>query len=533
MISGFHKNEFTPAACPRVVMASVAALFALIGLGCGDVYRPVAQPIPLPPPDPSAFHFVVALSTNGPADPGSASRIDVSGDTSQGVFATGVAPVHAVLIPNGTRLYVANTGEDTVSANNTPTPTAAVTISLPGGSKPVFVHTTENGNVYVANSGNNTVSVINTTSNVVTATVPAGTRPIAMAELPNAQKLYVANQGSSDVTVINTVDNSVGKTIPLGAPPVWIVARSDSARIYALDASGTIYDVDTLSDSVTATVSSGGSGSNFLLYDSTANALLVANSGSDSLSILNAAVDPPAPRAAGPVPITPPSTAGYPCHTAPVPVSVTALADGRAYVASYQLDSGLICTQASVVDIATGLVKTTIPLSAQAVDAANPTGCASARFRVFTVASRGSTTSAFKVYVSQCDAGNVAVIDTFASPSGVSPHAADVFSASIAAPLSSFSPQQISISAAARIASTSITTYTYSLTSGSGLQAGTSVFITGMSDAGNNGVFLISSVDAQAGTFSVVNPSGMSTTSQSGAGIVMPPQNPVYLVAGP
>jgi YVTN family beta-propeller protein len=508
-------------------------LAATIGIGCGDVYRPVAQPIIGPPPNPAAVHFIASVATNGPADPGSASRINVSGDTTQGLFPTGVFPAHAALIANGTRLYVANTGEDTVSANLVSSPTLVTTISLPAGSKPVFVASTETGNAYVANSGNNTVSVINANSNVLTTTVPVGNNPTAMAEMPNGQKLYVLNKGSGDLTVINTVDDSVATTIPVGSSPAWIVARSDNARIYALDAGGTIYDIDTLTDSVRGTVATGGSGANFVLYDSTSNSLLVTNSGSASVSILDASVDPPQLRPNSPIAMSPPAVAGYPCQTAPVPQSVSILPDGRAYAASYQIDAGMVCTQSTVINTATGTVRSIIPLSAQPLDTTNPTGCGTTRFRVFTVTSGGGTTSNFKVYVSQCDAGSVAVIDTFAAQGGLNPHPADVLANAIGATVSSFPPIQVAISAASQDAASGATTFTYS-PANSGLRVGMKVFVTGMSDAGNNGVFAIAALDTNAGTFTVGNPTGVSTSgAQSGAGLVMPPQNPVFLVPGP
>ena len=512
---------------------ALALLASLIGIGCGDVYRPVAQPIIGPPPNPAAVHFIASVATNGPLDPGSASRMNVSGDTTQGVFPTGVLPSHAALIANGTRLLVANAGEDTVSANAVSSPTVVTTISLPSGSKPVFVTSTETANAYVANSGNNTVSVINATSNVLTTTVPVGTNPSAMAELPNGQKLYVLNKGSGDVTVINTVDDSVATTIGVGSSPTWIVARSDNARIYALDASGTIYDIDTLSDTVRGTVSSGGSGANFILYDNTSNSLLVTNSGSASVSILDASTDPPQLRPTSPIAIALPAIAGYPCQTAPVPQAVTILPDGRAYVASYQIDSGIVCTQSTVINTATGTVRSVIPLSSQAVDATNPTGCGTARFRVYTVTSGGGTTSNFKVYVSQCDAGSVAVIDTFATQGGISPHPADVLAGEIGASISSFPPIQVAISAASQNAATGATTFAYS-PANSGLRVGMKIFVTGMSDPGNNGVFAIASLDTVAATFTVGNPSGVTTSGvENGAGLVMPPQNPIFLVAGP
>jgi YVTN family beta-propeller protein len=520
-------------------------LLCLVAASCGDTYRPVAQPIPLPPPNPAAFHFVISLTTNGSVDPGSASRLDVSGDTTEGVFPTGFAPTHATLIPNGTKLYVANTGEDTVSANNTSTPTVVTSISLPAGSQPVFAHTTENGNVYVANYGNNTVSVINTTSNVVTATVPVGTHPVAMAELPNAQKLYVANQGSGTVTVINTVDDSVGTTIPVGPSSVWAVARADSAKVYVLDSSGTIYEIDTLSDSATPVSTSLGSGANFMTLDPINLRLYVTNPSNSKVGIFGISGT-----------LTPLSIidlsqgATPPCPGGCSPVSVAGIGDGtRAYVASYQLapcansSGNCVNTQVEVISTGTNTVSKVIPIASNVfLDQATNCGPSSgivpwtpgmARFRLFTAASGGGSTSNFKVYVSQCDAGNVAVIDTFASSSGVSVHAADVLTASIGVSLSSFPPQQLAISAAAQDTATNTTTYSYTLTSGSGLQMGMSVFITGMADSGNNGSFVISGLGN--GTFTVSNPLGVTAASSNatGTGTVMPPQNPVFLVAGP
>jgi hypothetical protein len=200
-------------------------------------------------------------------------------------------------------------------------------------------------------------------------------------------------------------------------------------------------------------------------------------------------------------------------------------------------------TQVEVIATGTNTVSKVIPIASNVfLDPATNCGPTSgvvpwtpgmARFRLFTAASGGGSTSNFKVYVSQCDAGNVAVIDTFASSSGVSVHAADVNTASVAAPLSSFPPQQLAISAAAQDTATNTTTYSYSLTSGSGLQVGMSVFITGMADSGNNGSFVISGLGNA--TFTVSNPLGVTAASSNGTGTgtVMPPQNPVFLVAGP
>lgn len=460
-IFGFRSRQIP--AClrtaPRLWIVAILGL-ASIEFGCGDQFRPVAQPIPLPTPNPSAVHFVAALSTNGSLDPGATSRIDVSGDSLSSVFTTGVAPTHATFLPNGTKVYVANTGEDTVSSSNSTNPTSPTLINLPqlcdatgcALSEPVFVHTAENGKMYVANSGNGTVSVINAVSDVVVRDVsvdPAfntvngplpdrAADPIALAEMPNASKVYAVNRGNSTVTSISTIDDSVASVIHIGSPPLWAVASPDSAHIYVLDTSGTISVIDTLSDLVVSTSASAGAGANFMFYDSILNRLYATNPANSTVSIFDASTGLLVPSGGGPLPIA--VAAGSVCTSPALPMSVTVLGDGsRAYVASIQTDPGSICSQVTIIDNGTGAIASTIAVS-QAQDNSPQTGCSSARFRASITSSGGGTNSNFKVYVSQCDAGTTSIIDTFAVNSGPDPHGADVLMGAVSAPLSSFPP---------------------------------------------------------------------------------------------
>jgi len=436
-----------------------ALLLLAVASGCGDVYRPIALPIPLPPPNPAAVHVVAALSANGALDDGSMGRIDVSGDSVASIFRTGIAPVHAAFTANAAKLYVANSGEDTISVSSGSNPTSATSINLlqfcdAGGcaaSNPVFVHTTENAKMYVANFGNGTVSVINTNSDVVVNTVAVdpsqplpnrSVHPVALAETPDGFKLYVVNQGNGTVSSISTVDDTVLKVIGVGPSPVWAVARADNARVYVLDSSGTISVIDTFSDTVISSSASAGAGANYFFYDRVLNRLYVTNPSAGTLSIFDVSSDPPALRGS---PIAIPTAASSPCASAPLPSAVTVLGDAsRAYVASYQNDAAGICTQVSVIDAAAGVVTNTISLTSQTpVAASAQTGCSSARFRTFVTSSGGGTNTNFKVYVSQCDAGNVAVIDTFPVSNGPDPHGADVVMATIDAPLSTFPGQPL------------------------------------------------------------------------------------------
>jgi YVTN family beta-propeller protein len=458
----------------QALRLGAAMVLFVICIACGDTYRPVAQPIVGPSPNPSAVHFVYAISTNGNdvlsssgscspsgvqppcvAAPGAFSRIDVSGDSVSSAVMTGVFPVHAALTPDGSRYYVASS-DGTISAGTATSGAQATTINLAQlcasgcAPSPVFVHSTETGKMYVADAANGTVSMINTTSNVVVQTIPvdpafagnplpapdANSRPVALAELPNGSKIFAANQGTNKVTAINTVDGSIAAVIPVSGSPVWAVAGADNIHIYVLASNGTISVISSLSNSVISSSASAGAGANFMLYDKFSNFLYVTNPAAGSVSVFDVSSDPPVLRSGAAVGI--PAVAGSACTSAVHPSSVTVLGDGsRAYVASYQADAnGAVCSQASVIDPGTTTVTKTIalPQSSNVVQ----TGCSSARFRVFAATSGGGKNSPFKVYVSQCDAGSVSVIDTFPTNVGPDPHPADVLMATVPSPVSSF-----------------------------------------------------------------------------------------------
>lgn len=567
-------------ACSRVRLGRLALpiLLVLLGVSCGDVYRPVALPIPGTSPAPAPAGHILAIATNGtvtsPANQflnfGSLSRIDVPGDSVVQVAPTGIAPVHGAFTTAG-RLYVANSGDDTVFASPLSASTPGTTINLVQlcdnlgcpPITPVFVHSTEANRMYVANSGNGSISVIDTSLNIVVNTFavsPANTgnplpspdrlsQPIALAELPNGRRIYSANKGTNSVSSINTQDGTINRVISLPAAPVWIVANVDNTHVYVLDSADTISVIDATTDTIVSSVSAGTAGGNLnhLVYEPVMNRVYAtdANSPQPALALFDVASQGNLPNSTlvphgpGKAPITP--ALGSTCTSAPVPTSVTVVGDGsRAYVASYQDDGTQICTQATVVDTGTGLVTKTIPLSQTALSPGvlSQTNCDLARFRVHAASSLGGTNSNFKVYVSQCDAGSVGIIDAFALGTGPNPHPADWFAGWVPSPVSSFPSSQVTITAisAPQVQSCPATTpaavtYTYSLLSGPTLQPGMTVYVTGMKNSANDGAFPITS--ATSSTFTVNNTCpAVDSSAQSGNGSVIPPQNPVFLVPG-
>lgn len=318
----------------RVAAYAAVLTVVALGLGCGDTFRPTAIPEPQPGGDPATTKHAIVLSTNDAAQ-GAITNENVSGDTIVLERPAGVNPVHATLIAAITKMYVANLGDDTVTSYTTFANLQTRTVSLPAGSDPVFVHTTENANVYVANSGSvatvcgggGSVGVISVQQDSLTASVCVNGAPVALAESVDGRRVYAVSPGTNSVTPIATQDLVPRAPIAVGNAPVWAATGADNRFLFVANSGdGTVTVIDMSSDTVVNTIPVG-TNPTFLLYDGTLRRVYVANTGSNSVSIIDAS--------AGVVPSLITTVA-----VGTAPRSVAALADGsRAYVANSGSDT--------------------------------------------------------------------------------------------------------------------------------------------------------------------------------------------------
>jgi YVTN family beta-propeller protein len=293
--------------------------------------------------------------------------------------------------------------------------------------------------------------VLNSATNAISnvAYLPAASHPVAMVETPSGSDLYVLNQGNNTVSDLSPIDLSTVATIPVASSPVWAVSRPDSQRVYVLT-QGTaslpsqLYTINTATNAVVpqSPQSVGVAGANFVLYDKSRNRLYVTNPNAAAVYAFDANTDPPTPvgNPAGISIPLPPVCSSTTCSGV-MPVSVAALPDGsRFYVASYAtgtsgcpdptlLATGCVIPQETVFDARALTVKTTVfpllPPVTTSTGVVSPyalapaTFCAplpsytpaAARFRMSTVAAAGGS----RVYVSMCDGGSVAIVNTTTS----------------------------------------------------------------------------------------------------------------------
>jgi DNA-binding beta-propeller fold protein YncE len=328
----------------RFLWLGFVLLLHLICTGCGDTFRPIITPNPPTFPNPAAAHSVVAIGDNGTIVPGSVMVIDVSGDSIASVadcttpLCIGIAPVHAVQQTAGQVLVVNQSGSlSKVNFSSITTIASTTTITLPAGSTPNFVAVAPNQTTaYVTLPNRNAVVVVNTSSNSAGTPIPVGLNPAALAVTPDNSKLYVANQGDSTISGFNTEGPSQRTVSPTttSSPPIWLSTRSDSQEVYVLEANGTLAYIsitstsgpDTLTESTISVPNA-----TTMIYDGNKNRLYIP--GGQEMAIVD--VSGPVPQLMKAIPI-PPFALLKPPSVSATAVAAAALPDGsRAYVGSY------------------------------------------------------------------------------------------------------------------------------------------------------------------------------------------------------
>lgn len=217
-------------------------------------------------------------------------RIDANPSWFSQDISVGTAPSALALSPDGTRLYVANSGSGTVSVINT-VGYKRIDANPSTSSKDITVGTTPSaltvgadGRIYVANKGSGTVSVVDPTTYTVTDTIGVGSQPTALAL--GTGKVYVADQGSNTVSVIDT--STLGVTsITLGTSPTAL-ALGTGGKLYVAGQNSTLSTIDTATGTVLPGAVAVGPAPSSVAVSADGSIAYVANV-NDTVSVVNTA----------------------------------------------------------------------------------------------------------------------------------------------------------------------------------------------------------------------------------------------------
>jgi YVTN family beta-propeller protein len=210
-------------------------------------------------------------------------------------IAVGSGPDGVAVTPTAAHVYVANSGSDAVSVIDRLTNTVVATI--PVGDEPRRVVIDPLGlRAYVTNRASNSISVIDTASMTVVDTIDAadgfaGLSPVGLAVNNVGTQLFVANTGSNTISVINTATGATVTEIVTPGAPGELAVRQDGSRLAASmpDAAGVLI-VNTADHTTLALVAVGLNPAG-LEFAAPGDTLYVANTGSNTISVINAATN--------------------------------------------------------------------------------------------------------------------------------------------------------------------------------------------------------------------------------------------------
>lgn len=376
----------------------VAILTVLIlEIGCGEQYRPVANPIIGQGGTPQVAHYAFVVNYNPTFNNSSTMRLDVPGDTNLETQFVGAGALSESFLANNIgALFTANSVADSISEFSTISTNGQVfTLNLPVGSKPIAITTEKSGFIYTLNSGSNancpntgSVSVVDTTSLGVVSTTCVGVNPVSFAQLPDATKIFVANKGDGTVSVFDPALGAVVATIDqaagLGLNPTFVIASTDSAYMFVINQGdgtnpGSLSLITPFNNAVVGTIPLGISPS-FAYLDTHLNRLYVTNTGSNSVTVLDVSHivqtnNPPIP------------TLGT-ARVGSGPVGVTALPDGSKF---YTVNAG--SNDVTVVSASSFGALKTVPVGQKPVFIA-------------------SEPSSSKIYTANFNSGTISIIQT-------------------------------------------------------------------------------------------------------------------------
>ncbi|HEX3779847.1 MAG TPA: alkaline phosphatase family protein [Pseudonocardiaceae bacterium] len=191
---------------------------------------------------PDGKHVYVANTgpDTGPGGSRTVSVLDTASDTVTATWQAGLAPRFLAPSPDGRSLYVSCF--DGVSILDTGH--GAVRRSLPDQAQAQGIAVHPDGTrLYVANTWQNTVSVVDTRSFRVLARVRVGKTPWQVAVSPDGSRVYATGAGDDTVTVFDAASNRVLGSVLVHHMPTGITATADAIWV-STNASSTVDAID-------------------------------------------------------------------------------------------------------------------------------------------------------------------------------------------------------------------------------------------------------------------------------------------------
>jgi len=191
------------------------------------------------------------------------------------------------LSPDGKTLVAASRNPDLITFISTEMPLPNESIEV-GKSPGPMVILPDNSKVFVADTGEEKISAADVTSRKLFSHIEMGTRPTALLLKPDGGEIFVLSAPSSTLVILDAFHDNVEQTFPLGHDPVTGIFRQDMSVLYIANAGdGSVLALDVQTREVLASTRVGME-PRALALTPDQRLLVVADRAASSLAILHA-----------------------------------------------------------------------------------------------------------------------------------------------------------------------------------------------------------------------------------------------------
>jgi DNA-binding beta-propeller fold protein YncE len=155
--------------------------------------------------------------------------------TVSALLPTGRSPHGVAVDRDGSRLYVALSGEDRIAIFDTASRNSSRSLTLRGGDMPRDLALTPRGDVLVALlPGSRACAVLDLVAGLERGRVPVGDLPSSLVVDPQGRRAYVLSRGSNAITIVDLANASSAGSVPTDPEPLRAALSRDGSRLYVV-----------------------------------------------------------------------------------------------------------------------------------------------------------------------------------------------------------------------------------------------------------------------------------------------------------
>lgn len=149
------------------------------------------------------------------------------------VVPVGASPRGIVISPDGTKVYIANSGSDSISVLDTMTKEVTNTIFLGLGVGPEGLAITPDGRFLIsANRVSNNISLIDPDTYRIIKHIPVGMSPLRVSVSPWGDWAFVTNSRSDDLMIVSLIAKQVVSSISMRPRPIGVKSSPSGDEIF-------------------------------------------------------------------------------------------------------------------------------------------------------------------------------------------------------------------------------------------------------------------------------------------------------------